>query len=127
VLAGKYEIFKSSAHNSLLLEGLHQAGLWTFEIYARPTVKQSAKYSCSISSPPGFERLLWRNRLVILGKILESRIQQNPSAIISQKQTPKIHRSGSASVKACPTLANTSSEVIFGQLCSFKTRLVFTY
>jgi hypothetical protein len=27
VLAGKYEIFKSSAHNSLLLEGLHRAGL----------------------------------------------------------------------------------------------------
>ncbi len=36
-----------------------------------------------------FECLLWRNRLGILGKILESRIQQYPSAIISQKQTPK--------------------------------------
>jgi hypothetical protein len=27
VLAGNYEIFKLSEHNSLLLEGLHQAGL----------------------------------------------------------------------------------------------------
>jgi hypothetical protein len=27
VLAGKYEIFKLSEHNSLLLDGLHQAGL----------------------------------------------------------------------------------------------------
>jgi hypothetical protein len=27
VLAGKYEIFKLSEHNSLLLKGLHQAGL----------------------------------------------------------------------------------------------------